>query len=81
MSKLDKVLARVMSGERDANIAFADLCLLLRKLDFDERAGKGSHRVFTHGGFLISLQTDGSKAKSYQVRQVRDQLREMGHTQ
>jgi hypothetical protein len=79
MGKVDKIRASVMSGSSDANISFADLCLLLGKLGFNERAGKGSHRLFTHGQFFINLQADGNKAKSYQVRQVRDQLRKLGH--
>jgi len=42
-------------------------------LGFEERI-KGSHHVFRKQGIIekINLQCDGSKAKTYQVRQVRD---------
>lgn len=48
------------------------LCQLLSKLGFDQRA-QGSHHIFRKAGIeeKINLQRDGSKAKVYQVRQVR----------
>ena len=57
----------------DSNIAFNDLCNLLGRLGFEERT-KGSHHIFRKRGMAekINLQRDGSKAKRYQVRQVRD---------
>ena len=59
----------------DANIGFNDLCDLLRKLGFQERV-RGSHHLFRKQGVedKINLQRDGSKAKPYQVRQVRSVL-------
>ncbi len=73
MSKYDDLLARILRGAADANITFRDLCGLLRWLGFEERI-RGSHHVFRMAGVeeLINLQRDGSKAKGYQVRQVRD---------
>ncbi len=68
-----------MSGTGDPGIAFADLCFLLLKLGFKEAGGKGSHRVFISGQSFVNLQSDGNKAKSYQVRQVRELLRKLGH--
>ncbi len=46
---------------------------MLRKLGFEERI-KGSHHIFTRGGVeeILNLQPKGSKAKPYQVRQVRN---------
>ena len=79
MSKLEKVIAKVMSGRSDANIGFADLCALLLKLGFIERVGSGSHHTFARGESFVNLQPDGSKAKAYQVRQVREHLRKLGH--
>lgn len=72
MPRYDDLLARILGGSSDANIAFNDLCWLLRRLGFDERV-KGSHHVLRRQGVeeLINLQRDGSKAKVYQVRQVR----------
>lgn len=49
-----------------------NLCDLLKKLGFDSRIS-GSHHVFRKTGIeeKINLQRDGSHAKPYQVRQVR----------
>ncbi len=72
MAKRDKVLEQVLSGQADANIDFADLCQLLKRLGFAERV-KGSHHIFTQEGVeeILNLQPSGSKAKPYQVKQVR----------
>lgn len=72
MGSHGKLLAKIFRGASDANIAFEDLCQLLRHLGFDERT-RGSHHLFRKSGIteLINLQRDGSKAKVYQVRQVR----------
>ncbi len=72
MSKHEKTLSHVLQGSSDANIAFDDLCQLLRRLGFDERI-RSSHHLFKKTGVdeMINLQRDGNKAKTYQVRQVR----------
>lgn len=72
MSKLEKLILRILSGASDANIAFKDLCLLLIYLGFEERT-KGSHHVFRKSGIeeKINLQKNGNKAKPYKVNQVR----------
>ena len=75
MGKFDKLIQKILRGTSDANIGFDDLCDLLRKLGFQERV-RGSHHVFRKQGVedKINLQRDGSKAKPYQVRQVRSVL-------
>ena len=72
MGKHEKLLWRILSGKSDANIKFADLCSLLIDLGFAERT-QGSHHIYSRSGVeeLLNLQRDGSKAKAYQVRQVR----------
>jgi hypothetical protein len=72
MGKYDKLLLQILRGASDANIPFDDLCQLLRRLGFEERV-RGSHRLFRKEGVeeKINLQREGSKAKVYQVRQVR----------
>ena len=67
------MLSQILQGTSDANISFEDLCNLLKKLGFDERI-RGSHHIFRKEGIIekINLQRDGSKAKIYQVRQVRN---------
>lgn len=72
MSKYETLLLRILQGRSDANIPFDDLCHLLRRLGFDERI-RSSHHIFRKQGIeeKINLQRDGSKAKVYQVSQVR----------
>jgi len=67
-----KTLLQILRGGSDANIAFEDLRALLLHLGFAERV-RGSHHIFFKDGIeeLINLQRSGSKAKPYQVRQVR----------
>jgi len=73
VSSYKKSLERVLSGTSDANIRFADLRSLLNALGFLERI-KGSHHIFSREGVdeIVNLQPDGSKAKAYQVKQVRE---------
>jgi predicted RNA binding protein YcfA (HicA-like mRNA interferase family) len=68
----EKTLEKLLRGESDANIRFEELCHLLRTKGFRMRVS-GSHHIFTQSGVMerINLQREGSKAKPYQVRQVR----------
>lgn len=72
MASPKKTLQKVLSRKSDANIRFKDLRQLLIYLGFDERV-RSSHHIFRKSGVIdkINLQSDGSKAKPYQVRQVR----------
>ena len=72
MSKYDKLLFQILRGTSDANIPFNDLRHLLTNMGFEERI-RGSHHMFRRAGIVekINLQREGSKAKVYQVRQVR----------
>ncbi|MBD0372382.1 MAG: type II toxin-antitoxin system HicA family toxin [Pyrinomonadaceae bacterium] len=79
MGKFEKVLQRVRSGESDANIPFADLCLLLKRLGFKEHISGGHHNFRKEGvRKILTLQPEGNKAKRYQVRQVREIILEYG---
>ena len=73
MRSREKLLAQITEGRSDANIAFEDLCNLLIHFGFEMRT-RGSHHVFRKAGITerINLQRDGTKAKPYQVRQVRN---------
>ncbi|BAY18771.1 hypothetical protein NIES21_46240 [Anabaenopsis circularis NIES-21] len=73
MSQADKLLAKILSGTSDKNIAFEQLCQLLIKLGFDERI-RGSHHIYTKDGIeeILNLQPKQGKAKAYQVKQVRE---------
>lgn len=68
----EKTLQKLLRGESDANIRFEELCHLLQTKGFQMRIS-GSHHIFTQPGVMerINLQREGSKAKPYQVRQVR----------
>jgi hypothetical protein len=63
---------RILSGQSDANIRFDDLRTFLLRLGFVERV-RGSHHTFRKEGIRerLNIQRDGSHAKPYQVRQVR----------
>ncbi|MBI5823302.1 MAG: type II toxin-antitoxin system HicA family toxin [Chloroflexi bacterium] len=73
MSKLEKVLEKVLRGTSDTNINFDELRQLLSAFGFVERI-RGSHHIFAKDGVIeiINLQPQGSKAKPYQVKQVRN---------
>ena len=73
MGSREKLLAQITDGRSDANIASEDLCDLLLHFGFEMRT-RGSHHVFRKAGIAerINLQRDGTKAKPYQVRQVRN---------
>jgi hypothetical protein len=73
MSQLEKLLLRILRGTSDTNIGFDELSGLLTHLGFEVRV-RGSHHVFSKPGVveLINLQLDGSSAKPYQVKQVRN---------
>ena len=75
MSKWKKFRAKILSGQCDGDIDFAELVNYLRRCGFDQRT-RGSHNLLTKNGIdaLINLQSDGSTAKRYQVHQIRDIL-------
>ena len=72
MTRIQETLFQLLRGTSDANIRFADLRRLLEALGFEERI-RGSHHIFTQEGVaeILNLQPSGSKAKPYQVKQVR----------
>ena len=73
MSKIDKLILKILSGNSDKNIDFEELIKLLTFLRFECRT-KGSHHIFWKDGIeeILNIQSDGSKAKPYQVKQVRN---------
>jgi hypothetical protein len=73
MTRAERLLERVLLGTSDADIPFAGIRQLLEALGFPERI-RGSHHIFTRKGVeeILNLQPRRAKAKSYQVRQVRD---------
>lgn len=73
MSQLEKLLFDILRGTKDSNINFADLRKILQALGFNCRI-KGDHFIYTKDGVdeILNLQPIGSKAKAYQVKQVRN---------
>ena len=76
MGRRYTLMARILSGRADANISCSDLLTLLASMGFQHRQ-EGSHHVLQKTGIpdRLTLQSDGAKAKRYQVRQVRNLIR------
>jgi len=78
MGNWKKTPERSTTGRSDANIGYDEICQLQNGLRYGSKQS-GSHNIFRKPGFdLINLQNSGGKAESYQVRQVREQLRKQG---
>jgi hypothetical protein len=76
MSKFEKLLFKLLSGNSDRNFSFSDLTKILDTYSFSLRI-KGSHHIFYKKGVeeIINLQEgEGGRAKPYQVKQVRELL-------
>lgn len=73
MSKVDKILFKIINGLSDKNIEFNEFVNLLLKLGFELRI-KGGHHIFTKEEIdeIINIQSKNGKAKPYQVKQVRE---------
>ena len=76
MTQEEKFFKRIMDGASDANISFTELCTLLKRLGFSEHI-RGDHHIFTKDEVveIINLQPKGTRAKPYQVKQVRNLIR------
>lgn len=79
MTSFEKTLFQVLRGTSDANIRFGALTKLLAGLGFTERH-RGSHHIFKRDDIeeIVTLQPQGSKAKPYQVKQVRQLILKYG---
>jgi len=73
MGKYKELIQVILNGRSDANIDFDELCHLMVRRGFEMRT-RGSHHIFRRSGIeeKINLQKEGSAAKPYQVRQVRN---------
>ena len=72
MDKHEKLYRHILLRRSDANVPFAGLCTLLKRLGFDERI-RGDHHIFTMAGIeeILNLQPRNGKGKPYQVKRVR----------
>ena len=75
-----KIYESVISGDADYGIRFGDLQNLLLALGFELRRVRGSHFLYYHAasGAFMNIQKDGAKAKAYEVRQLREIIRQNG---
>lgn len=73
MGKKGRLFQYILMRKGDANVSFNDLCNLLEQIGFSCRI-KGDHHIFWMKGIdeILNIQPKGSKAKAYQVAQVRD---------
>ena len=73
MGRRKKLYQHIVMRRGDANVAFSELCGLVKRLGFSCRI-KGDHHIFWMDGVeeILNLQPKGTKAKAYQVGQVRD---------
>ena len=81
MRNYDKILEDILSGKKDYNINFNELCKLLNNLGFILERISGSHHIFSYKDIsqLVDIQPDKkdhSKAKAYQIRQIRKFIKE-----
>lgn len=73
MGQFEKLLLRILSGQSDQSVAFADLVKILERAGFECRI-KGSHHIFFQNDIeeILNIQAKGALAKAYQVKQVRE---------
>jgi predicted RNA binding protein YcfA (HicA-like mRNA interferase family) len=73
VSQFEKLLLKILCGSKDKDIDFDELCKILVGFGFKERI-KGSHHIFYKEDIeeILNIQPNGSKAKPYQVKQVRN---------
>ncbi len=76
MSKVEKLVLKLLGGRSDRNFSFDELCYLIERAGFQRRSGSGSHRIYSKDGVaeIINVQPWDGQAKPYQVKQVRELL-------
>jgi predicted RNA binding protein YcfA (HicA-like mRNA interferase family) len=76
MAGAQKTFEQILAGHR--TISFRDFEALLGELGFTLVRQRGSHRIYIHAkiGRSFPIQPDGHDAKHYQVRQLRDMIRQ-----
>ena len=74
MTRKQKIIEKLLSGEADNNFDFSDIVTLMKQLGFQHRV-KGSHNIFYRNLIveIINIQPGReNKAKPYQVKQIRN---------
>jgi len=67
--KLRKLLQKAINSPQ--NLRFVEICQLASAFGYRLDRVRGSHHIFVHRQVTrpLNLQSDGNKAKAYQVRQ------------
>lgn len=74
MSKAEKLLTKLLSGQSDKNFTFAEVALLLAHAGFACTV-HGSHHIFRHAdGRMLSIPVHGKTVKPAYIRQIRELL-------
>ena len=70
----EKIYKLIIGGKSDNNIKYTDFENLIIDLGFKFQRQRGSHELFYNHKIKerLNIQSDGSKAKAYQVRQLRN---------
>ncbi len=70
LTKKGKLIDRIKNNPK--GVKFDDACKVALLFGFEEKGGKGSHRVFAKEGVkeILNLQNVAGEAKPYQVRQL-----------
>jgi predicted RNA binding protein YcfA (HicA-like mRNA interferase family) len=73
VSKYKKLMQSILSGRQDKTFKLSDLMKLLQAMGFQERI-KGNHHIYYRIDIeeILNIQPNGSNAKPYQVKQVRN---------
>lgn len=76
MSKKEKALSKILSGNSDKNVSFEEAKYALEISGFLFDGGKGSHQVFRHpDGRKVVLPRHGKDIKPIYVKQIREQIK------
>ena len=78
MANVQRVYTRVIEGR--GAVSFRDLQRLLTMLGFRLDRISGSHHIYLHPDVSrpVNIQPAAKEAKPYQIRQLRDMIREFG---
>ena len=79
MGKKEKLLEKLPEGKSDQSFPFQDLGLIVQHMGYTHTRTGSSHRVFRRKGAPIIVIQPGpdGKAKDYQVKQVREILKNL----
>ena len=76
VSKAEKVLQKILSGQSDRNVTFDEAVYVLERAGFVRDGGKGSHQVYrAPDGRKIALPCHGKGIKPIYIKQIREFLK------